>query len=314
MNNRLLILIIGLVLVLVTLCILYLVVNRGNEKVVELSFKSLLVPVAIAFGLFLFEFLKPVKIENNKMVFSITEDPFILTKLVSDINGVTNLINLGTKETTFFYTKNKDALPFTTEKNKIEIAEIILLHLINKRYADHWQIDYKQGEPFFDVLYFTTGKKSNAENIVVNLDEETLKNIYPQDHLIQNIDSGIKFVLPKKTKFNVSGNEYERAIRIENNYINANLSIERIGVSTVPPSGGKTATLIKKKLELLVEESYSLVFHGYVLKMEIEPKRLHKWNPKTIEQTEWLIELFEYLEMSYGWETIINQLEENNYS
>jgi hypothetical protein len=314
MNNWQLIVIIGLVTVLVLFCIWYLVMNRGNEKVIELSFKSLLVPVVIAFGLFLFELFKPLEVKRDKMVFSITEDPYILKTLVTHHEGTSKLVNQGTMETTVFYAQNKDSLPFTSEKNKIEIAEIILLHLIHERYSQHWQIDFQQSESFFDSSSSVTSRKNDADKDVFLMDTNALHKIYPKDHLIQQINSGIEFVLPKNTKYSTSGNEYKRSIQIINRYITTNLTIERIGTGTLPHMGGKTASMIRKKLNLPLEESYRLDFHGYVLKMEIHPNRFLKWNPNTIEQTEWLSELFEYLKMSYGWENILKQLEENNYS
>ena len=314
MNNWQLIIIIGLVTILVALCIWYLIANRGNEKVIELSFKSLLVPVVIAFGLFLFELFKPLEIKKDKMVFSITEDPFILNRLVTHHEGTSELLNRGTMETTVFYAQHKDSLPLTSDKNKIEIAEIVILHLINKRYSQHWQVDYEQGEPFFDMASSVTSQKIDADTDKTIIDENVLHTIYPKDHLIQKINSEINFVLPKKTRFSVSGNDYKRIIQIENKHISTNISIERVGVGTLPHIAGKTASLIRKKLNLPLDESYRLDFYGYVLKMEIHPNRFLKWNPNTIEQTEWLSELFEYLRMSYGWESILKQLEENNYS
>ena len=314
MNNWQLIIIIGLVTILVALCIWYLIANRGNEKIIELSFKSFLVPVVIAFGLFLFELFKPLEVKKDKMVFSITEDPFILNRLVTHHEGTSELVNQGTMETTVFYAGNKDSLPLTTDKNKIEIAEIILLHLISKRYSQHWQVDYEQSEPFFDMASSVTSQKNDAEKGVTTLDEKALHRIYPKDHLIQKIQSDIKFVLPSKTIYNVSGNESKRAIQIENKYVTANMTIERVGVGTLPHTAGRTASLIRKKLNLPLNESYRLDFYGYVLKMEIHPNRFLKWNPNTIEQTKWLSELFEYLEMSYGWENILKQLEENIYN
>ncbi len=313
-NNWQLIIIIGLVTILVTLCIWYLIANRGNEKVIELSFKSFLVPVVIAFGLFLFELFKPLEIKKDKMVFSITEDPFILTKLITHHEGTIGPTYQGTMNATVFYASNKDSLPLTSDKNKIEIAEITLLHLINKRYSQHWQVDYKQSEPFFDMTSSVTSQKINADKEFTIIDEKTLHSIYPKDHLIQKIKSDIKFALPRNTNYTVSGDEFKRTIQIENRYITANLSIERVGVGTLPHIAGKTASLIRKKLNLPLDESYRLDFYGYVLKMEIQPNRFLKWNPNTIEQTEWLSELFEYLEMSYGWESILKQLEENNFS
>ncbi|MFV9550149.1 hypothetical protein [Algibacter sp. PT7-4] len=314
MNNWQLIIIIGLVTILVALCIWFLFENQGNEKVIELSFKSLLVPVVIAFGLFLFELFKPLEIKKDKMVFSITEDPFILNRLVTHHEGTSELVNRGTMETTVFYAHNKDSLPLTSDKNKIEIAEIILLHLINKRYSQHWQVDYEESEPFFDMTSSVTSRKNDADNDITIMDEKTLHSIYPENHLIQKINSEIKFVLPSKTKYSVLGNENKRTILIKNKYISTNISIESIGPGTLPHNTGKTASLIRKKLSLPLDDSYRLNFYGYVLKMEIRPKRLLKWNLNTIEQTEWLTELFEYLRNSYSWESILNQLEENNYS
>ena len=314
MNNWQLIIIIGLVTILVALCIWYLFENRGNEKVIELSFKSLLVPVVIAFGLFLFELFKPLEIKRDKMVFSITEDPYVLNRLVTHHEGTTKLVNQGTMETTLFYTQNKVNLTFTSEKNKIEIAEIILLHLITKRYSQHWQIDYEISEPFFDSNSSTTYQKINADKDIHVLDKKALCGIYPQDHLIQKINSEIKFVIPNNTEYSVSGNGQKRTIQIRNKYISSNISIQKIGMVKLPHVAGKTASLIRNKLNLPLDESYSLAFYGYVLKMEIHPNRFLKWNPNTIEQTKWLNELFEYLRMSYGWESILEQLEENIYS
>lgn len=314
MNNWQLITIIVLVAVLVALCIWYLIANSGSEKIIELSFKSLLVPVVIAFGLFLFELIKPVEVKKDKMVFSITERPFTLTELITHHEGTFGPTYHGTMNATVFYGNNKDSLPLTSDKNRIEIAEITLLHLINKRYSQHWQVDFEQSEPFFDMTSSVTSQKIDAEKEVTTLDEQDLHGIYPKDHLIQKIQSDIKFVLPHKTSYSVTGNEFNRAIQIKNKYITANITIERVGVGTLPHIGGRTASLIRKKLNLPLNESYRLDFYGYVLKMEIQPNRFLKWNPNTIEQTKWLSELFEYLEMSYGWENILKQLEENNYS
>jgi hypothetical protein len=313
MNNWQLILIIVVVTLLVALCICYLIMNRGNEKIIELSFKSLLVPVVIAFGLFLFELFKPLEIKRDKMVFSITEDPFILNRLVTHHEGTYELVNLGTMEATVFYAHNKKNLPLSSDKNRIEIAEIILLHLIHKRYDQHWQIDFEQSEAFFDGHSSVTSQKNDAEKNICLIDISTLHKIYPKNHLIQQINSELEFVLPKNTKYSISGNEYKRTIQIINRYVTANFSIERIGSRSLPHVGGKTASMIRKKLNLPLTESYRLNFYGYVLKMEIQPNRFLKWNPNTIEQTEWLTELFEYLKMSYGWENILKQLEENNY-
>lgn len=314
MNNWQLITIIILVAVLVALCICYLIANSGSEKIIELSFKSLLVPVVIAFGLLIFELFNPLDIKKDKMVFSITEDPFILTRLITHHEGTIGPTYNGTMNVTVFYASNKDSLPLTSDKNKIEIAEITLLHLINKRYSQHWQVDFEQSESFFDMTSSVTSKKIDADKEITKIDEQILHLIYPKDHLIQKIQSEIKFALPSKTNYSVFGDEFKRTIKIENRYIVANLSIERAGIGTLPHTGGKTASLIRKKLGLPLSESYRLDFYGYVLKMEIQPKRLLKWNPNTIEQIQWLSELFEYLKMSYGWENIIKQLEENNYS
>lgn len=311
-NNWQLIIIIGLVTILVALCIWYLFSNRGNEKVIELSFKSLLVPVVIAFGLFLFELLKPIESQKDKMVFSITEDPFVLTKMVTHPDGSFDSTYRGTMDITLFYAKNKDNLPLTSKKNRIEIAEITLLHLINKRYSQHWQVEHRQNESFFSMSSSVTSQKKDAEKKVTVMDKQLLHSIYPKDHLIQNINSEINFVLPKNTTYTVFGDEFKRTIKIENKFITANLSIETVGIGSIPHTGGKAAYLIRKKLGLPLDESYKLNFYGYTFKMEIHPNRFLKWNPHTIEQTKWLNELFEYIEMSYGWENILRQLEEND--
>lgn len=314
MNNSHLIIIITLVVLLVALCIIYLIANRGNEKVVELSFKSLLVPVVIAFGLFLFELLKPIVITENKVIFATTENPFLLTQLTTSHESSMGLINSATLENNVFYGKNKDSLPFSSDKNRIEIAEILILHLLHRRYSQHWQIDYQENEPFFDMDSSITSMKSNADKKFTNLDESALHKIYSQDHLIQEIDSEIKFVIPKNTDFIVSGDNFERKIQISNKYIVGNIVLQRIGVGTLPHMGGKTASMIRKRLNLPLNESYRLDFYGFVLKLDVTPNRLLKWNPKTIEQTEWLFEMFEYLRKAYGWETILEKLEQSNYS
>lgn len=314
MNNWQLTIIIGLVLMLVVLCVIYLISNRGNDKVIELSFKSLLVPVVIAFGLFLFELFKPVDVKKDKMVFSITEDPFNLNKLITHHDGSFGQANIGTMEVTVFYGKNKTQLPLDSKKNRIEIAELLLLHLIHKRYSMHWQIDYDQNEAFFESMSSVTSQKEFADKDKYVLTESVLHEIYPKDHLIQHIDSEIQFVLPINTTCKVHGDENFRKINFTNKYLSCDISIKSVGVGTLPHSGGKTASQIRNKLNLPLDESYRLDFYGYVLKMTITPNRFLKWNPKTIEQTQWLTELFDYLRNSYGWEAILQQLKDNKNS
>lgn len=238
----------------------------------------------------------------------------ILHNLATSPTGSYGLINRETLETFAFFGKNKDSLPLTTDKNKIEIAEIIILHLLNRRYSQHWQIDYERGESFFDMESSLTSQKNNADKNIHTLNVKTLHNIYPKDHLIQKIDDGINFVIPENTTYEVSGNNFQRKIQLSNKYITANITIEEVGVGTLPHVAGRTAFLIRQRLNLPLKENYRLDFYGYVIKIKIKPNRMRKWNPSTLEQTEWLTKMFEYLKMSYGWETIIEKLEENNYS
>lgn len=293
------------------LCFAYLYFNRGNEKVYELSINYLLIPVVIAFGLFLFELIKPLDIKKDKMVMCITKEQKVIHNLVAYDEGVPNLLREGTREVMLFNYSNRNLLNYSSEKSKIEVAELYLLRLISYRYSQHWQIDYQQSEPFFDLESYVTSEKKEATTDICRMDIKALHKVYDKNHLIQKINSDIDFVLPENTKYKSQGDEYRRLIQLKNNFITANLSIEKIAIATLPHSAGKTASLLRKKLSLPLDESYLISFDGYVLKLEIHPRRFLKWNPNTIDQTIWLLELFEYLKMSYSWEKIMDNVDKS---
>lgn len=302
--------IIAIVFLLVVLCMLYLYSNRGNEKITELSFKSFLVPVFVAFGLLLIEFLKPVVTRNKEFIVSITEDPFTITQLVSGPESSNTYLTDATMQITTFNAKIKENIDELDEKSRIELVELYLLYLINLRYYGSWQAEYNESIPFFEMR---SVNKNSGENDVKSktLKTEGLKKIYRKGHLIQQIDEDITLNIPPNTQLTTNGSEDERELIFENKYITFRIRIKAESIATLPHNDGRTAKTVREKLNLPLDESYRLDFYGFKLTSDISPKRFYKWNPNTYDQIEWAENVIQYIYESYSWDKILNSIELN---
>ncbi|WP_421894529.1 hypothetical protein [Marinoscillum sp.] len=308
-SNWLLISILALVCLFILASIVYIVFNRGNDKIIELSFKSLLIPVSIAFGLLIVEFLKPLDTLERSIPICLTEDPFILFRLVTHVDGTLEDINEGTMDVTTFYASIKDSINVNTDEERNQLAEIFVLHLLNRRYSQHWQIEYKKESNFFDVHVSQHYQKEGADSKVKKVDVEYLHDKYPKDHLIQKIHKGIDFTLPAGTTINIMGQYPRRIIHAQNRFITLSIEITKTATATLPHIAGKTAKKVLDALDLPRNESYHLDFYGYDLKIRAAPNRVYKWHPKTLEQMDWVKEMTQYLDQSYGWRTIETKME-----
>lgn len=269
----------------------------------------MLIPVSIAFGLLIVEFLKPLNEFHRTIPICITEDPFTLSRLVTHVDGTFEGINKGTMDITRFYASIKDSIKVNSHEERLQLAEVFVLHLLNRRYSQHWQIEHNEESNFFDMYTSQQHQKEDADKQVKKVDINYLHKKYPEDHLIQKINTNLDFTLPAGTTMNIEGQYPKKVIHAQNKFTTLSIEITETATATLPHIAGKTAEKVLSALNLPREESYQLHFFGSDLKINATPSRIYKWHPKTLEQMDWIEEMSIYLDQAYGWKTILTKME-----
>jgi hypothetical protein len=305
--------IIILVSLLIIICAVYLYANRGNEKIAEISLKSLLVPVFVAFGLLLIEYFKPLETKANSFIIATTDEPFTISRLLFGENKSSTYLANATMNITTFDSKIKQGVTKKKDISRLELLELYILRLINDRFQNGWKTYYQKSLPFFETGSVIKAPVENTKSKKYTL--EDLKKVYNSNHLIQsverkNIGEGLDLYLPEGARIDVSGNDLQRQLSITSRYINVVIKIRKEVSVALPHVSGKTAMTIRKKLDLPLDESYRLDFYGYTFDSKITPKRFYKGNPNTFEQMKWANELVEHIYESYSWERIYGGIEE----
>jgi len=290
-------------------CAFYLISNRSNSNVIELSFKSVLIPIVVAFGLLFSQFIKKIEGQKNEMLIGITEDPFILSRLVSGPENDGSMISSNLSDLTVFVHMHKDSIGEINLSSAIGLFELYLFRTLNMRYPSHW----KESQ---DVIIGLSGMSGSIGGLDQKFNDvstgntnfgETLSNL-DIESVLSKIKDGLDFSIPPDTEVQYIRGRNSFELRLINKFDEVIITARTVSTMTLPHSAGKTAKKIRDKLSLPLTETYRLDIYSVLLKVESNPSRIFRGHPKTIAYEQWVKDLIFHLDNSLSWRAIEDEI------
>jgi hypothetical protein len=293
------------IVIIIGFCLFIIWNNRGSEKVVDLSFRSLLIPIVIALGLVLMEVFKPVNPITSKFQIGISDNPNTFMSILGyEIHEMTEF-DFGTQDLAIYHASEFED---SAIDNKTELLTLYILHTISKRYGNHWDLDYDKSFPFLGSVSSTISRKTDAEKVTTTIDDKTLKSLFSDEHLIQSTQSELTFQIPKDGKVEIQEDSFFK-MKFSDRYIDFEIELSPETSIDIVHNPSKTSDRILSILGLDRKESNKLNLYSFVLKTKIQTHRFYRWNPATIRRTEWATELTEHLQSRLGWTEFLKHVE-----
>ncbi len=297
-------------IILFSISIIYIITNRGDGEILNLSFKSLLIPVLIVFGIILSDYLQPIKDRKSQLIYSLTDRPFVVTSLVIDPKEYDALF-YGSQDIMTFYAKIKENVELSKREDRLELVETFILHLIHRRYNIHWQIDVSGNDNYFGGNSYSIGAKDPRKpknKISIDL----LHKSFPKNHLIQSIQNDLDFFLPKNMKISSAGNDNIRTLQLKDKFLTINFHMSAFAQAALNEYYGKTNDLLKTRLGTEYNRFKGTNFYGTKIEISVTPNRFRRNHPQTLEELEWAQEMIDYLKNSMDWNLILEKVESIN--
>lgn len=292
--------------------ILYIIINRGDDQILELSFKSLLIPVLIVFGLLFLNYLKPIKEHKHQIIYSVCDNPMVTSTLVYNPKNIGPLF-FGSQNIMVFYHKNKNGIDLDERSDRMELVESFILHLMHKRYDIHWLIDISNEGQYFDGNAFSIGPK-NSKKDKIYIEKDFIHSSFPETHLIQTINEEIEFSFPKGMSIHSTGNENARTMVFKNNHIEITFKITEFAQAILNEHYGKTSMMLKRRLGPAYPQFEGTKLFAQKIEISILPKRLRRNSPETLLQLNWADEMIKYLKESMDWNIVLEKVSNENNS
>jgi hypothetical protein len=311
MNNKMTttFILIFIVVLLIGTLLVFLIINRADEKFNQILSKILIALIA-AIVLIGFELLIPPKpIEKKVKVLilcdkSNTDISKLAWKLIKTNSKHKNGYSLMGRVETFSSTQLENK-----QTNFVDIGldnlEYSFWAWLGERYSIHWDTERE----YFEGISGGGGsirRASDASEKTRAYEYQELKDLFKSNHLMPEKEGMFchKVHFPQNTVIEIKKHSNSRReYLIKNKYYN--LTIAMYSIFSTELSG---TSLGNKIISDSTNTWNKLYTRGFIVNMKCEFSRIRKGSPELIKQKKWVTEIMNGFEYDFSWENIEPEL------